>query len=272
MYQPVDFKRLENWHHIDPLIIDIIQQHYGSDIIGIPYMWGTTGLTYNTKLIKQRMPDAPLDSYSLVFDPDIVSRFADCGVSLLDGASTVMPMVMLYLGLPPNSVEPEHLKQAEAVLKSIRPYIKYISSTKMLLDLPSEEVCIAMSWSGDYAIASNRAKEAGLDIELAYVLPKEGILDWYDNAYIPVDAPHPNNAYLFLDYILRPEIIAKATNYIGYANANKDATPFVDPIISNDLAIYPDQETMKRMHPTILLEPKLERRRSRAWTKFKSGL
>jgi putrescine transport system substrate-binding protein len=158
------------------------------------------------------------------------------------------------------------------LLKAVRPYIKYFSSTKMLLDLPSREVCLAMAWSGDYAVAITRAAEAGVDIDLGYTIPKEGAIDWYDVMYIPADAPHPDNAYLFLDFMLRPDVIARASNYIGYANANRDALPLVDTALSSDPAIYPDQETMKRLEPSVVLPPKLERRRSRTWTKIKTGI
>lgn len=129
-----------------------------------------------------------------------------------------------------------------------------------------------MSWSGDYSVAASRAAEAGLDINLAYSVPVEGATDWFDIAFIPADAPHVNNAHLFLDFILRPEVIAQASNHVGYANANKTATALVDPAITSNKAIYPDEETLKRLHPTQVLPPKLERRRSRVWTKIKTGL
>jgi putrescine transport system substrate-binding protein len=272
VYQPIDRSALSNWHHIDQDIIDKIERNYKQPLIGLPYMWGTTGFTYNVDMIRERMPDAPVDSMALVFDPEIAAKFADCGISLLDDPTTVIPFAMVYLGLPPASVEPEHLAKAEQLLKSIRPYIKYFSSTKMLLDLPSKEVCIAMTWSGDYSVAASRAREAGLDINLAYSIPVEGSIDWYDVMFIPSDAPHPGNAHLFLDFIMRPDIIARTSNYVGYANANKTATALVDPSITSDNGIYPDAETRKRLFPSIIRGPKLERRRSRTWTKVKSGL
>ncbi len=272
VYQSVDYSRLKNWHHIDDGIVAKIRRYFGDNIAGVPYTWGTTGFAYNRKMVLQRMPDAPLDSAAMLFDPAVVARFADCGVSLLDDPTSVIPIAMLYLGYPANSVEPEHLAKVEELLKTVRPYIKYFSSTKMLLDLPSKEVCVAMAWSGDYAVATTRAAEAGIDIDLAYTIPREGAIDWYDVMYIPADAPHPDNAYLFLDFMLRPDIIARASNYIGYANANRSATPLVDPVLTGNPAIYPDQETMQRLQPSVVLPPKLERRRSRTWTKIKTGL
>jgi len=272
VYHSVDYSRLENWHHIDTDLIERIEENYGGSITGVPYMWGTTGFAYNREMVLARMPDAPLDSGAMLFDPAVVSRFADCGVTLLDDPTSVIPIAMLYLGYPANSVEPEHLAEVETLLKAVRPYIKYFSSTKMMLDLPSQEVCIAMAWSGDYSVAASRAAEAGVELDLGYTVPQQGATDWYDVMYIPSDAPHPNNAYLFLDFMLRPEVIARASNFIGYANANRDATPLVDPQITSDPAIYPDEKTMQRLEATKVLPPKLERRRSRTWTKIKTGL
>jgi putrescine transport system substrate-binding protein len=211
-------------------------------------------------------------SGDLLFDPEVVSRFADCGVSLLDAPITVIPVVLAYLGYRADSVVPEELKHAELVLKSIRPYIKYFSSAKLLVDLPSREVCIAQSWSGDYSVASRRARDAGLEVNLAYTMPIEGSTIWFDGLYIPADAPHPVNAHLFLDYLLRPEVIAPISDYTGYANANRDATALVDPAITSDPAIYPDAQVQSRLQTTKVYEPKIERLRSRVWSRVKTGL
>ena len=272
IFHPVDFKKLPNWHHLDPSLVRKANEKYSNGLQGVPFFWGTTGITYNVDLIKERMPNAPLDSSALIFEPDIISKFTDCGISFLDDPTSVIPMAMMYLGYPANSVDVQQLKEVEALVKAVRPYITYFSSTKMLLDLPSEEVCIAMSWSGDYSVASNRAKEAGIDINLDYIIPKEGGGMWFDNMYIPEDAPHRANAYLFLNYMLRPEVIAASTDYIGYANANKSATLLVDPSLTANVAIYPDAETLKRLQTTEVLAPKEERKRSRTWTKIKTGL
>ena len=272
IFHPVDFNKLPNWHHLDPNLIRRADEKYSNGLKGVPFFWGTTGITYNVDLIKERMPNAPLDSSALIFDPEIISKFTDCGISFLDDPTSVIPMAMMYLGYPANSVDLQQLKEVETLVKAVRPYITYFSSTKMLLDLPSEEVCIAMSWSGDYSVASNRAKEAGIDINLDYIIPKEGGGMWFDNMYIPEDAPHRENAYLFLNYMLRPEVIAASTDYIGYANANKSATPLVNPSLTTNVAIYPDAETLQRLQTTEVLAPKEERKRSRTWTKIKTGL
>lgn len=272
IFHPVDFDKLPNWHHLDQQLVHKVDEKFSHGLQGVPFFWGTTGITYNVDMIKARMPDAPLDSLALIFDPEIISKFADCGISFLDDPTSVIPFGMMYLGYPANSVDVQQLKEVEALIKAVRPYITYFSSTKMLLDLPSEQVCIAMSWSGDYSVASNRAAEAGIDISLDYIIPKEGAVIWFDNMYIPEDAPHRENAYLFLNYMLRPEVIAASSNYIGYANANKSATPLVDPSLTADTAIYPDEKTLLRLQTTEVLAPKEERKRSRTWTKIKTGL
>ena len=272
IFHQIDFDRLPNWHHLDPTLIRKADEKYSNGLQGVPFFWGTTGIAYNVNLIKQRMADAPVDSSALIFDPEVIAKFTDCGISFLDDPTSVIPMAMLYLGYPANSVDLEHLREVEQLVKSVRPYVTYFSSTKMLQDLPSEEVCIAMSWSGDYSVASNRAREAGIDIELDYIIPREGSGMWFDNLYIPADAPHKENAYLFLNYMLRPEVIAASTDYIGYANANKSATPLVDPKIAENIAIYPDASTLERLQTTEVLAPKEERKRSRTWTKIKTGL
>lgn len=272
IFHQVEFDRLPNWRHLDPLLVKAADEKYSNGLQGVPFFWGTTGITYNVDMIKARMPDAPLNSSAIIFDPEIISKFTDCGISFLDDPTSVIPMAMLYLGYPSNSVDLKQLRDVETLIKAVRPYVTYFSSTKMLLDLPSEEVCIAMSWSGDYSVATNRAKEAGIDIKLDYIIPKEGGGMWFDNMYILEDAPHRENAYLFLNYMLRPEVIAATTNYIGYANVNKSATPLVDSHLTEDVAVYPDEETLQRLHTTEILAPKEERKRSRTWTKIKTGL
>lgn len=272
VYQPVDYRRLENFHYLDPTILGIMEKRFGKGFGGVPYMWGTTGFAYNRDMILARMPDAPVDSAAMIFDPAVVSKFADCGVSMLDDPSAVLSMALLYLGYPPDSIDPAQLREVETLMAGVRPYLKYYSNSKMLLDLPSREVCLAMCWSGDYAVANMRAREAGMSLEIRYTVPREGAPYWMDNMYIPADAPHVDNAYLFLDFMLRPEISARNTNAIGYANANSGATPLVDPEISGDPAIYPDEKIWRRLYESTVFPPKQQRLRTRSWTRIKSGL
>jgi putrescine transport system substrate-binding protein len=238
----------------------------------VPYLWGTTGFTYNVKMIRERMPDAPVHSGDMIFKPEIAKHFADCGITFIDEPTDVIPMVMVYLGHDPNSLDPRELAEAEATLKSVRPYIRYFSSAKMLIDLPNEEVCIAMSWSGDYAQAMLRAQETGRPVELAYTTPREGTLAWFDLWFIPADAPHPGNAHLFLNFLLRPEVIAAVSNEVRYAAPNPKAMPLLLPEVRDDPAVYPTEEVKRHLYKGVLHSPKEERLRSRLWSRVKTGL
>jgi putrescine transport system substrate-binding protein len=213
-----------------------------------------------------------MDSGDIIFDPEIVAKLADCGVSLLDSPLDVMPMMMVYLGLDPNSLDPADLAQARERLVELKPYIRYYSNAKMLIDMPNKEICVAMSWSGDYATARSRAADAGIDIDLRYTAPKEGTGMWADGLYIPKDAPHKDNAYLFINFLLRPDINAEIANTVNYATANSGAWPLIDPAIRNDEAVFPSEETMQVMFATYARDPKKERLRTRAYVQAKSGM
>ena len=272
VYQPLNRAKLTNWSNLDPWALNTLHGVDPGNRYGVPYLWGTTGFTYNVKMIRERMPNAPLDSGDMIFNPDVVRRFADCGVSFFDEPTDVIPMAMIHLGHDPNSLDPAHLAQVEAMLKSVRPYIRYFSSAKMLIDLPNEEVCIAMSWSGDYAQAMYRAAEAGRPVELAYTTPREGPLAWFDLWFIPADAPHPDNAHLFLNYLLRPEVIAAISNETRYAAPIPKAMPLLLPEVRNDPAVYPPENIRRNIRKGILHSPKEERARSRLWSRVKTRL
>jgi len=272
VYQALDRSRLKLWDNLDPWVLEMAARYDPDNAYGIPYMWGTTGFAYNVDMIRERMPDAPVDSAAMLFDPDIASRFADCGISLLEEPTDVIPMALLYLGLDPNSLAPQDLAAVESLLKKVRPYIRYFSSTKMLNDLPNKEVCIAMSWSGDYAQAMHRAREVGSNINLAYSMPKEGVMLWFDGMFVPASAEHVDNAYLFLNYLLRPDVIADCTNALYYANANRASLPLVAPDVRNDPAVYPPEAERSRFRVGLVFDPKQERLRTRTWSRIKTGL
>lgn len=272
VYQPLERSKLPLWTNLDPWVLQVMAGYDPGNRYGMPYMWGTTGYAINVDMVRQRMPDAPLGSGAMLFDPDVVSRFADCGVSFLDEPTDVIPLVLQYLGLDPNSLKPEDIAAAEAQLKLVRPYIRYFSSSRLINDLPNRELCVAMSWSGDYAQAMNRAKEVGVDVNLAYYTPREGTVYWFDGVFIPAGALHPQNAHLFLNYLLRPEVIAAISNETRYANANLASFPFMLPEVANDPAAYPSQQERDRAVLGYIFGPKEERRRTRAWSRVKTGL
>ena len=272
VHEPLDFSRIPNIKHLDPETMRIIDAYPNVRKLQVPYFWGTTGYAYNADMVRERLGDHPMDSGDIIFDPAIVAKLADCGVSLLDSPLDVMPMLLAYLGKDPNSLDPADLDLAKERLIELRPFIRYFSGTKMLVDLPNKEICVAMSWSGDYATAKWRAADAGIDIDLRYTAPKEGTGMWVDGLYIPKDARHKDNAYLFINFILRPDINADITNTVNYATANSAAWPLLDPAVRNDPAIFPDERTMQVMFSTSAQDPKQARLRTRAYVKGKSGM
>lgn len=204
VFQPLDKRRLPSWGNLDPQILAALE-HYDPGVnYSAPYTWGSNGITYNVEMIRARMPDAPIGSLAMVFDPEVVSRFADCGVTLIDSPTDVLPLALAYLGRDPNSVAPEDLKAAQDLLLKVRPHIRKFDSMSYLNGLANGDQCIAMTWSGDYATAQARADEAGAKVKLDYFVPKEGSLIWFDDFYIPKDAPNPENAHRFIEYLLQP--------------------------------------------------------------------
>gem|GEM_PF-5287 len=271
IFRPLDRSRLAGWKDLDPEVLAKLAGYDPGNVYAAPYMWGSAGVAYNVKMVRERMPDAPVDSGAMIFDPEVVSKFADCGVSILDSPTDVIPMALVYLGFDGNSTNPDDIDAAEKMLSSVRPYIRYFSSTRLLTDMPNDEICVAMSWSGDYAVARERAAEVGIDIDLAYSVPKEGSFFWFDGLFIPSDAPHPDAAMRFIEFLLRPNVMAAVTNQTRYANAVVTSQPFIEPEILSDPAVYPDQRLVSRLGLLRALPPKAERRRTRAFARFKAG-
>jgi putrescine transport system substrate-binding protein len=235
------------------------------------YMWGTTGIGYNVDKINERMPDAPLNSWAMIFDPAVVSRFADCGVHLLDSPDDMIPAALNYLGLNPDSKETEDIQKAGELLKSIRPHIQKFHSSEYINALANGDICMAVGYSGDILQARDRAAEAGNNVTVEYSIPKEGAVIWLDSFAIPADAPHADNALAFINFMLKPEIAARNSNYVFYANGSKDSQPLLDEEVLNDTAIYPDEETLNKLYTTTISAPRVQREMTRVWTEVKTG-
>lgn len=272
VYETLDLSRIPNAKYLDPDTMKIIDAWPNISALQVPYFWGTTGYAYNADMVRERLGDHPLDSGDIIFEPEVVAKLADCGVTLLDSPLDVMPMLLAYLGKDPDSLDPDDLDLARERLVELRPHIRYFSGSKMLVDLPNKEVCVAMSWSGDYATAKWRAAEAGIDIDLRYTAPKEGTGMWVDGMFIPKDARHKDNAYKFINFILRPDINAEITNTVNYATANSAAWPLLDPAVRDDPAVFPNEEIMQVMFSTTAKDPKKARYRTRAYVLGKSGI
>ena len=271
IYQKLDKTELPNLKNVDPEVERALALYDPGNQYAVDYMWITSGVGYNIADVRARMPDAPVDSWRMVFDPAVVSKFQDCGVSILDAPSEVVATVLIFLGKDPSSSSVEDLRAAETVLKSIRPYIRYVDSSRYIDNLANGDLCLAMGWSGDIKQAHDRAKEAGRGVDLAYTIPKEGAIANYDTFAIPADAPHVANAHLFINYLLRPEVAAKTSNLIKYANAVKPAIQPLDPAVRDDPGVYPPPAVRARLTPERPRPPDYQRLLTRMWTRFKTG-
>lgn len=272
LFQQLNKDWLPNLKNLDPDIVVMFENYDPGLNYMVPYFWGSVGFAYNKKMVAERLPGVDINDGALFFDPAIVSKLADCGVSWLDSPTDVIPMALLYLGYDSNSIDPLELEEAEQVMQNVRPYVRYYSSTKILLDLPNQEVCVAMAWSGESTTAMWRARQAGLDVQLGYEVPRTGFQGWFDAWYIPADAKHVRNAHLFLDFINRPEVNANIVNETYYSSANRAAWPYIDPEILNDPILYPGPDILSILHFRQVLPPKQERVRSRLWARVKTGM
>ena len=271
VHQKLDKSQLPNLANVDPDIAKRLEAFDPGNEYSVNYMWGTSGVGYNVKKIAERMKDAPVDSFAMFYDPKVVSKFADCGVSILDAPSEVIGTVLIYLGKDANSEKPEDLAAAEAVLKAVRPYIKNFHSSNYIEQLANGEICLALGWSGDVLQAKTRATDANNGVEIDYRIPKEGAVMFFDQLAIPKDAKHPKNAHLFINYLLRPEVAAKNSSYISYANANKASTALVDASVTGNPNVYPPADLMAKLVPDMPESPEFSRSLNRAWTSIKTG-
>ncbi len=271
VFRKLDKSKLTNIGNVWDVVARRTTTYDPDNAYSVNYMWGTTGIGYNEEMIAARMPDAPVDSWALVFDPDIVSKFADCGVHMLDAGDEMIPAALHYLGEDPNSHDPAVIAKAEAVLMAIRPYIQKFHSSEYINALANGDICLAVGWSGDVLQARDRADEAENGVSVAYSTPKEGALMWFDQMAIPADAPHPNNAHTFIDYILRADVMARASNYVYYANGNKASQALLDEEVIGDPAIYPTAEALERLYTTTPYDPATQRVVTRLWTNVKNA-
>ena len=183
----------------------------------------------------------------------------------------MLPSALAYLGLDPTSKDAGDLEKAAALIEGVRPYIRYFHSSQYINDLANGEVCVSLGFSGDVFIAAARAEEAGTGIEIAYGVPKEGALQWFDMMAIPADAPNPEGALAWINFIMTPQVTADITNYVWYASANKEAMPLIDPDIKDDPAIFPPAEVVAKLFPAVVYDARTERTITRLWTTVRTG-
>ena len=237
----------------------------------INYMWGTTGLGYNVDKVKERLGIEKIDSWDVFFKPENLKKFTDCGIHVLDAPTELIPAALSYLGKNPDSKDPDDINAAGELLKTIKPHVQKFHSSEYINALANGDICLAFGWSGDVFQARDRAAEAKNNVTVDYAVPKEGALMWFDMMAIPADAPHPDNAHTFLNYMMKPEVIAKASNYVYFANGNKASQEFLDAEVIDDPAIYPTPEAMAKLYTTTSYDPKIQRVVTRVWTNVTTG-
>ncbi len=272
VYRPLDRAKLPHYKNLDPEILKALEKVDPGNQHVVPYMWGTTGIGYNVAKVREVLGEkAPVDSLRMLFDPEVVSKLAGCGVTLMDDEAEAFGAALIYLGKNPNTTDSKDIEAAAELITKVRPHIRYFHSSQYINDLANGDVCVAQGYSGDVLQARDRAEEAGNDVEVGYSIPKEGAILWFDVMAIPKDAPHPDNAHAFIDYLLRPDVIADITNYVSYANANPAATKLVDEEIRNDPSIYPPKLVRSRLVTSEVPPAEIQRLRTRTWTRVKTG-
>ncbi|AOE84413.1 extracellular solute-binding protein [Pseudomonas sp. TCU-HL1] len=272
VFQPLDKSKLPNWKNLNPALLKVLAAKDPGNQYVMPYMWGTNGIAYNVEKVKAVLGEnAPVDSWELIFNPDNLAKLKQCGVAFLDSPTEVIPEVLHYLGLSPDSHNPDDYKKAEELLAKLRPHISYFSSSKFVTDLANGEVCVALAWSGGAMQAAARAREAGNGVKVEYRIPKEGTAAWFDVLAIPKDAKNVEQAHAFLNYLLRPEVVAPISDHVAYANPNQAADPLISAELRDNPNVYPPAEVQAKLFSVEMLPPKLERIRTRTWTKIKTG-
>ncbi|MBU2980212.1 extracellular solute-binding protein [Lentibacter algarum] len=271
LLKPLEKHALANIGNIDPAINERLAAYDENNAHGVPYMWGTIGLGYNPALVDAVLPDADMSDLATFFDPEKAAKLGECGLSVIDSPNEIFGLALTYLGYEPDTTSQEEIDAATDLLLGVRPHIRYFNSVKHIDDLATGEICASLAYSGDASIAAYAASEADNGTEVLYSIPKQKTLIWIDAITVLADAPNPDAANKFLDYIMRPQVIADATNYVFYANANKAAFELVDPEITGDPNIYPSNEVIDGLFPDVTLPNRAQRMRTRAWTKIVTG-
>ncbi len=271
IFKKLDKSKFSNWGNLDTSILSKIAKYDKGNNYGVPYMWGTTGIAFNDAMVRERLPNADLRSWDLFFKPENISKLSDCGVAFLDAWAEVIPIALNYLGLDPHSVNKSDLAKAEKLFMSVRPYIRHFNTGAIIEELATGELCAALTYNGDGGLASLRADELKNGVFVDYSILKEGTITYIDFLAIPADAQHPNNAHKFLNFIMRPEEIAKVTNEFWFASGNAASLAYVDDEIKGDPDIYPPPEVMKKLFPLVSLYSKDRRNYTRLWARVKAA-
>ena len=270
-FQKLDKSQLPNYANLDPVLLKRLEQNDPGNQYAVPYLWGTNGIGYNVDKVKAVLGIDKIDSWSVLFEPENIKKLHSCGVAFLDSADEMMPTVLNYLGLNANSTNPKDYAKATDKLLAVRPYVTYFHSSKYIGDLANGDICVAIGFSGDIFQAKHRAEEAKKGVNIAYSIPKEGGALWFDMLAIPKDSSNVKEAHAFINYLLKPEVIAQVSDYVGYANPNPGSDKLMEQSIRTDEAVYPPQAVLDKTYVSVELPPNIQRLMTRSWTKVKSG-
>ena len=270
-FQKLDKSLLTHYSNLDPVLLKRLEMNDPGNQYAVPYLWGTNGIGYNVDKVKQVLGIDHIDSWAVLLEPANLKKLQQCGVSMMDSPDEVFPAVLNYLGLDPRSENPEDYKKAEAKLLTLRPYITYFHSSKYVSDLANGDICIAFGYSGDVFQAANRAKEAKNGVNIAYSIPKEGSNLWFDLLAIPADAGNVKEAHAFINYLLDPQVIAKVSAYVGYANPNPASQQYMEADLVNNPEVYPPQAVLDKLYISTTQSPAIMRLMTRSWSKVKSN-
>jgi len=271
VFQKLDKSKIPNFANAWPEVYSRVAQYDPGNQYAMNWMWGTTGVGYNEAKIKERMADAPVNSLDMIFKPEIAAKFKDCGIYVLDSPEDILPVALNYLGIDPNTTKEEDFKKAEDLMMKIRPYIKKFHSSEYINALANGDICMALGWSGDILQAGTRATDAKNGQVVKYHIPKEGTQMWFDMMAIPADAKDVEEAHIFLNYLNRPEVMAKASNFIQYANGNLASQKDIQESVLKNPAVYPDPETFKKLYVKTAWDNKTQRIVTRMWTRITTG-
>ncbi|MGQ0385060.1 MAG: polyamine ABC transporter substrate-binding protein [Gammaproteobacteria bacterium] len=271
VFLKLDKSKLPNLVNMDTEIAARVALHDPGNDHAINWLWGTTGIGFNPDKVKAALGTDAIDSWAAIFEPENAKKLAKCGIAMLDAPSEVMDSVMIYLGRDPNSESAEDLAAVEAKLMKVREFVKYFHSSQYINDLATGEICVALGWSGDVLQARSRGAEAETPVNVAYAVPKEGAIIWFDMLAIPADAPHPGNAHAFLNFVMEPAVIAGVSDYVEYANGNSASFPLVSEGVRTNPSVYPPDEVKKKLHAHLAESQEFSRDLNRSWTKVRTG-
>ncbi|MCU0884154.1 MAG: polyamine ABC transporter substrate-binding protein [Beijerinckiaceae bacterium] len=272
LFLKLDRSKLPNVRHIWPDIAAQLARHDPGNQFAVNYMWGTTGIGLNVAKVRERLgPSAALNSWDLLLKPEVSAKLKDCGIHVLDAPEDILPGVLRYLGLNPDSKNEADLRKAADALARVRGNIRTFHSSEYLNALASGEICMAVGYSGDVLQARRRAEEARNGVDIQFIVPREGAQMWFDSMAIPADAANPAEAHAFIDFMLRPDVAARNSNLVSYASGNLAARDLVRPEIRGNPGIYPDQATFARLFTTTAYDERLQRAVARLWTRVKTG-